>query len=156
MEYTTALSTISELPSNKEQMATFFRSLKSEILDGNHDPLEVLKQLKYAEKVIADILTDKDIEYKFLREAILYKEKTFEYRGAKYTVQEVGTKYDYKDCGDPVWFDLKKQSEEINSKLKEREDFLKVLPQEGTVDPTTGVFINRPSKTSKEKVTVRL
>ena len=153
----TTLSTINQFPSGKEQMQLFFRSVKSEILANDKDPLKILIQLKYVEKVIENILSDKDIEYHFLKEFNLYEaEKVVEMLGAKLSVMEAGVKYDYNSCGDPVWFDLDKQITELTEKKKERESFLKALPQEGTVDPVTGVFINRPPKTSKTKVQVRL
>jgi hypothetical protein len=151
-----ALSTITVFPSNKTEIAMYSRKLKSEILASNDDPLEILKQLKIVESVIADILKDTDIERHFLAEAYKYVEKTFDHKGVKFTIGEVGVKYDFSECGDPGYFDLVKQSEEIKEKLKAREEFLKTIPDEGTVDPGTGVFINKATKSSKSKVTVRL
>jgi hypothetical protein len=154
---TTALSTISELPSGKAEVERFKGLLKSEILANNEDPLKILVRLKYIEKTIADTLSDKDIEDHLLREFDLYgKEKVVEVMGAKLNTQEVGVKYDYDGSGDPVWMDLDKAAKEIAEKKKAREKFLQALPQEGTVDPGTGVYINRPPKTSKTKVIVKM
>jgi hypothetical protein len=70
---------------------------------------------------------------------------------------EVGTKYQYEESGDPVWFDLKKQYEEVAEKKKDREKFLQNIPyDQGIVEPVSGVFITRPPKTSKTKVKVTL
>lgn len=153
---TTALSTISELPSEKLELEQFKRMLKSEILANDRDSLGILKQLKFIEKTIADILTDKDIEDHFLTEAEKYKEKTFDHLGVKFTVQEVGTKYQYDASGDAIWFDLTKEAETVKEKLKARETYLKSIPDEGTVCPVNGNFLTRPPKTSKSKVTVRI
>lgn len=153
---TTALSTISELPSEKLELAQFTRMLKSEILAGDRDPLMILKQLKFIEKTIADILTDKDIENHFLTEAYKYKETTFDHLGIKFTVQEVGTKYLYDDSGDAIYNDLIKDSEELKAKIKARETYLKSIPDEGTVCPVNGNFLTRPPKTGKTKVSVRI
>jgi len=152
----TALSTISVLPSEKLEVAQFTRMLKSEILADDRDPLEILKRLKFIEKVFADILTDKDIEEHFLTEAEKYKEKTFDHLGIKFTVQEVGTKYLYNDSGDAIWLDLTKEVETLKEKIKARETYLKSIPEEGTVCPVYGNFLTRPPKTGKTKVTVRL
>lgn len=153
---TTALSTLSELPSGKAEVERFKGMLKNEILAAYDDPLKIFVRLKYIEKTITDILSDKDIEDHFIREFDLYgKEKVVEVLGAKLNTQEVGVKYDYDGCGDPVWYDLEKQAKEIAEKKKAREKFLQALPQEGTVDPGTAVFINRPSKSSKTKVVAK-
>jgi hypothetical protein len=152
----TALSTISVLPSEKLEVAQFTRMLKSEILVNDRDPLAILKHLKFIEKVIADILTDKDIEDHFMNEAEKYTEKSFDHVGVKFTVQEVGTKYQYDASGDVIWFDLQKEKETLANKIKERETYLKSIPIEGTVCPIHGNFITKPLKTGKSKVTVRL
>jgi len=152
----TALSTITILPSSKEEMQKYYKSLKNEILEGNNDPLFVLKHLKYAEKVIGDILKDKDIETHFLLEAEKYSEKTFDHSGVTFTIQETGVSYDYASCGDSVWDDLNKQAESIKEQMKIRETMLKTLPYEGLADTVTGEIIKPPLKSSKTKVAVRL
>jgi hypothetical protein len=153
----TALSTLSTLPSTKKQVAEFTWTLKQEILADNHEPLKILVQLKMIERVIENVFKDEDLDRHFLKEILLYSSKeVVEINGAKLMATEVGTKYDYDSCGDPVWFDLDKQLKELSDKKKEREKFLKTLPKEGTVDPSTGVFINAPIKTSQSKVKVTL
>jgi hypothetical protein len=149
----TALSTISILPSGKAEVERFKSTLKSEILAGNDDPLKVFVRLKYIEKTIADTLKDEDIERHILKEFDLYgKEKIVEVMGAKLNAQETGVKYFYEDCGDPVWSDYDAQIKDLTEKRKAREKFLQALPKEGTVDPSTGVYINRPPKSSTSKV----
>jgi hypothetical protein len=150
----TAISTLSVLPSNRDQIKTFSRMLKDEIMGGSVDPLKTLVHLKFIEKMLADILKDEELDELFIRELALYgKEKVVEIAGAKLMQTEVGTRYDYEASGDPKWFDLKKQSTEVSERLKEREKFLQTIPYDaGVVDPDTGVFITRPPKTSKTKV----
>lgn len=154
----TALSTLSVLPSGKDEVRRFSRMLKDEILAADRDPLKILVQLKYIEKVIEDVLKDEEIDRHFCKEFDLYgKEKVLEVNGAKLQQTEVGVKYLYEDSGDPKWFDLDKQFKEIAEKKKEREKFLQGIPyDQGVVDPDTGVFITRPPKTSKTKVKVTL
>ena len=137
----TALSTINVLPSNKEELVRFVKTLKYEILANDKNPLPILVQLKFIEKAIEDILKD---------EAVVVN-------GATLRQSEVGVKYLYKDCGDPVWNDLNGQIEALTEKRKEREKFLQNIPYDkGTVDPDTGLFITRPPKSSKTKVIVKL
>ena len=154
----TAIGTLSVLPSNRDQIKTFSRMLKDEIMGGNVDPLKTLVHLKFIEKMLADILKDEELDHLFVKELQLYgKEKVVEIAGAKLMQTEVGTRYDYEASGDPKWFDLKKQSTEASERLKEREKFLQGIPyDQGVVDPDTGVFITRPPKTSKTKVKVTL
>jgi len=151
-----ALSTITVLPSNKVELAMYSRKIKSEILANDRDPLLILKQFKFVEKLIADLLTDKELDDHFLNEANKYKEKTFDHLDCKFTIKEVDVKYDYNSCGDPVWIDLQKEFETLKEKLKQRESFLKTVDENGFVEPGTGVYVNCAPKSSKTKVTVRL
>ena len=147
------------MPSGKEQVASFKRSLKSEILANTSNPLPVFVQLKYIEKVISELLKDEELEDHFLKEFNLYeKEKTIEVSGAKLSAQETGVKYLYEDSGDPVWSKLDKSIKELTEKKKEREKFLQNIPAENTgiVDGETGVFITRPPKSSKTKVVCKI
>ncbi|OQB67233.1 MAG: hypothetical protein BWX92_04026 [Deltaproteobacteria bacterium ADurb.Bin135] len=150
----TAISTLSVLPSNRDQIKSFSRQLKDEIMGGSLDPLKTLVHLKFIEKMLADILKDEELDELFIRELALYgNEKVVEIAGAKLSLMEAGTRYDYEASGDPKWFDLKKESTEASERLKEREKFLQTIPYDaGVVDPDTGVFITRPPKTSKTKV----
>ena len=154
----TTLSTISVLPSNKEELVRFTKSLKYEILANDKNPLPILVQLKFIEKAIDDILKDEEIDYHWLKEFLLYdKDEAVVVNGATLRQSEVGVKYLYKDCGDPVWNDLNKEIEALTEQRKEREKFLQNIPYDkGTVDPDTGLFITRPPKTSKTKVIVKL
>ena len=154
----TALSTISVLPSGKQQVATFTQKLKNEILASDRNPLPILVQLKYIEKVITETLKDEEIKYHFLKEFLLYdKEKIVTVNGAKLSESETGVKYDFNASGDVVWMDLDKQIKDLTEKRKERETFLKGIPyDEGFVDPEHGNFITRPPKTSDTMVKVAL
>lgn len=153
----TTLSVINLMPSNKAQIEVFKNTLKSEILAADKNPLPILVQLKMAEKTISDILKDDDIDNHFLNEFLLYdKNEKVIVSGATLTVSETGVKYNFADCGDAVYDDLIKESEALKEKIKERENYLKNIPKEGTVCPIHGNYINRPSKSSKTKVICRL
>ena len=154
----TALSILENLPNNKAQVKTFVSSLKNEILSNTKNALPILVQIKMVEETIEEILKDEEIDLKFLREFQLYdKDETVTVNGAELRQSEVGVKYLYPDCGDPVWSDLNKQIADLTEKRKEREKFLQNIPYDkGMVDPDSGVFITRAPKSSKTKVICRL
>lgn len=154
----TAISVLSIMPNNKDQVASFVRSYKSEILAGNIDALPELIRLKFIEKTIAELLKDDDIDRHFLDEFSKYssKEKVV-INGATLSQQETGVKYDYEASGDPKWIDLNNQIQELTEKRKEREKVLQAISHDsGIVDAGTGLYINKPPRSSKTKVVVRL
>lgn len=153
----TTLSVINLMPSGKDQVATFVRSIKSEILSGDKKVLPILVQLKFIEKTIDEILKDADIDKAFLNEYHGYSAKeVVSINGAELSEGNFGTKYDYKASGDINWIDLDKQITELTEKRKQREKFLIQIPDEGTVDPTTGLYLTRPPKSSITKVSVKI
>ena len=77
----------------------------------------------------------------------------------KMELAEVGTKYDYSQCGDSELKDLYETLEQIKAKVEEREKFLKNLPLSG-LDVITAdgeaihVYPPAKSSTSSYKVTI--
>jgi hypothetical protein len=154
----TALATINSLPSNKEQVTTFSRNLKDEILANTVNALPVLVHLQLIKRALEDVLTDEEVDLHFLKEYQLYdKDEKVVINGAELRQQEVGVSYLYKDCGDPQWEDLNKKIKDLTDKRKDREKFLQNIPYDnGVVDPDTGLFITRAPKKSSTKVIVKL
>jgi len=154
----TALSTISILPSTREEFYNFKRMLKAEILNGTTELLPTLAKLTIAMRSIDDTLKDEEIERAMVYELSKYSNKEdVSINGVKFNLQETGTKYYYKDSGDPVWNDLDKQIAELTEKRKARETFLKAIPYESNVvDADSGLFLTRPPKTSTTKVVVKI
>ena len=149
------LSTITLLPSTRQEIDSFFVKAKDEILNSNRSPLEILKQLKAAEETIKSLLQDKDIEDHFLEAAERYGSKTFDNFGVTYQIKEVGTKYHFETCKDSKWQELKDREKQIAEKRKKREEALKAHNEEWA-DPETGEIIEPVYKTSKTKVTVTI
>jgi hypothetical protein len=153
----TALSTISILPSNKEELAVFGRMLKDEIIADDKETLPILGKLKIIEKLVKDILEDKDVKDRFKTDRLRYSEKEIvKLNGIDFSLREVGVKYDYNASGDAKWMDLDKIIKELTDQRKEREKLLQNLPPEGLVDPDNGNFITRPPKTSETMVIVKI
>jgi hypothetical protein len=107
------------------------------------------------EKTIDILLKDKDMDRHFICEAEKYG-KSFDYLNVHFDVRETGVRYAYETCQDSVWNDLNEKSKELDKLLKERESFLKAIPDEGTVNPETGELLNKPAKSSVSKVVVKL
>lgn len=146
---------LEQFPQTQVAIDTYVNEFKSQILSGNEDPLNALKQLKFAEKTIAKLLKDKDLDAHFVEEAQKYG-KSFTHLDTNFTVQEVGTKYDYSTCCDSVYNDLASQKAKIDEEIKLRETFLKSIPLDGVANPSTGEMIYPPLKTSSTKVVVKL
>lgn len=131
--------------------------LKDEIIQDEKETLPILGKLKIIEKLVKDILEDKDVKGRFLADRLRYSEKEIvKFNGIDFSIREAGTKYDYNASGDTKWMDLDKQIKELTEKRKEREKLLQNLPPEGLVDPDTGNFITRPPKSSETMVIVKI
>jgi hypothetical protein len=152
----TALSTISNLPSTKDEFYRFKTMLKTELLNGAGE--KELIALTIAMRSIEETLKDPDVERHFVDILSRYSSKeVVKINGATLVLQETGVKYDYAATGDPKWTDLDKQITELTERRKQREKLLQAIPHDsGLVDDETGLYINRPPKSSKTKVVVKL
>lgn len=121
----TTLSVINLFPSTKEQIKSFVNATVNEVKCGNINALELKSKLKFIEKVAEEI--DKQTKEDQLKERQKYQEKIVELYGAKIEVAELGTKYDFSNCGDKDWEYLDIQLRELSELKKEREAFLKTI-----------------------------
>jgi hypothetical protein len=95
------------------------------VQSGEVNPLKIRIWIKTVEEILERV--KKETNEHQLREAGKYSEDTFDYAGAKITKAELGTKYDYSVCGDPVHKHLSDIVESAKEQLSEREAFLKAL-----------------------------
>lgn len=151
----TTLKNISKVPETQGDIDSYHHQIKNEIINGDADPLEILKHIKAFEKLLKGLLQDPELKDHFLDEAEKHGSKTFDAHGAKFQVKEAGTKYDYSACGDSTWKELSQKEKEIADKRKEREKTLKAHKEEWA-DPETGEVINPPVKKSTTTVTVEI
>ena len=152
-----ALSTISTLPSNREELYKFGRMLKDEIIADDKETLPILGKLKIIEKLVKDVLDDKDVKERFKRDRLAYSDKEIvKFNGIDFTIREVGVKYDYNVSGDVKWMDLDHKIKELTDQRKEREKYLQNIPDEGSVDPDNGNYITRPPKSSETMVMTKI
>lgn len=91
-----------------------------------------------------------------LRDEISKHGKSFQtLSGTKLELAEVGTKYDYSQCGDTQMDDLNNQLDILEFAIKERQTFLKAIPLSGMdviIDGGEVCKIYPPSKTSTSSV----
>lgn len=136
------------LPTIADKKDLVFTSIKDQIMQGYLNPLEFYRQAKAVGDVIEALKKDPDIfDCAFTERAKYGKEKPVINGSTVDTSQR--TTYDYASCGDPTYDRLKEE-------LKAREKFLQSLPEKGTVDPETGVFINAPVQKISTFITVKL
>jgi hypothetical protein len=158
MDVLTTTSILSLFQTDKAQRFSFVRDVINRILVGDADPIKVHLQVKAMEEIIKEITSDPQYRDALLDESTKHG-KTFERYNGKFSVKEVGVKYDYLMCGDPDMDELLLKKAELDSKIKARETFLKTVPQSG-LDVVTEhgelVKIYPPVKTSTTTVTVSL
>lgn len=146
----TAVSTLSALPNTKDEVKAFANKLRIEILNGEVDPLMITK-VKKAFEMVFDNIKD-DLRTASVDVAEKYGKGKFSLHGSEYEVKEMGVRYDYDGCGDPIYKKLK-------DNIKAREAMLKSLSEPFKyIDPETAeeITINPPVKSSTTTVQVSL
>jgi len=160
---TNELSTTSILAlfeTNKQQREDFALRLIDAVEAGQADPLKVHLQVKCMEEIIKLITSNTRYRSDVLSAANKYGVKSFPLYDHNFQITEVGVKHDYSACNDPVFALLSQQLVSAAAALKEREAFLKGVPQAGVVitDPDTGetCTVYPPAKSSTTSVSVKL
>ena len=148
------LNTITILPGTKQEIATFCHKAKQEILAGDYNPLEILKQLKGIETVIKNLLKDEDLKNCFQEEAMKYEGTTFEYSGAKFQLKNGRAIYNYTNCGDTEYAMLKSTFNLASENLKAREKWLQGLKK--PIPNENGELCNAPTKESSTVLSVTI
>ena len=80
--------------------------------------------------------------------------------GVSIEAAEVGTKYDFSNCGDPVLIRLEQSAAKISEQLEQRKAFLKTVDTSGYIitdeetGETTKVYPPSKTSTSSYKVTI--
>jgi len=138
-----SLELIRTFPETKETRIEFAQDVIKYVLSGEVNPLEIEVFLKCLEDTINFIR--KDIRYKscIIDEVDKYEER-FDYRGAIIEKRHKTT-YNYSEDS---------KHKELKKLIKERETFLKAIPEAGTVDPDTGEMIYRPSKKVSDYIVI--
>lgn len=143
-------------PTNKQEAELFASKLTEAVTEGHINALQLHVKLNAMKKAIEDV--QRNTREMVMREADKYHERTFEAYSAKVEKTETGVKYDYSDCGDPVYKSYTDQVEELNALIKEREAFLKSLkaPLNMVTEDGEAITINPPVKSSTSFIKVTL
>lgn len=153
----TSTELLTLMASTSTQIDVFSDGIIESVQRGEINPLTVLIQLRAMERASGRIL--KEIHENIMREADKYPGNEFEFMGNKMTKAEHGTRYDFSNCGDPVYNQRYKLSKEVSEQLKERENFLKAVKAPfSLLDEGTGEvsIISPPTKKSTSGLNVSI
>lgn len=152
----TAIAQFTYLPANKTERELFVLKAVDEIMSGVRNPLEVEVILKNVEETINAIRKHPEVKEAIQIEAEKYHEKTFKAYGCSIT-KTSRTTYDFSNCNDSVYNDLKEQETKAKEALKERETLLKAIkPGSSFANPETGEEIFPPATSTTEFLTIKL
>lgn len=152
-----SLSNLSLFETTKVERQSFSEAIVSNLMEGLADPLKVHLQVKCMEDLIKQITSNPVYRDMLVTEAAKYG-KSFEHHNAKFEIKEVGVKHNYENCGDPIIKELEDRQASIENELKERQKFLKSIPESG-MEILIGdelVKVYPPTKTSTTSVNINL
>ncbi len=139
---------------DKKQISDAADNVAKQIKEGDIDGIKTLIAVNKFSRLCKSI--DSNIR-KVAPTAIKIGEKeVYEGYGCKLERAETGVKYDYSKCNDEVWDDLDAQIKKLTNEKKEREKFLKSIPDEGIANPETGEIINKPVRTATDNFKITL
>ena len=141
----------------KEQRELFVNTFLEAINEGNISPLDAHLQIKCMNE-IATSITDDLVYKKLLLNEVEKHGKSFEYQNAKIEIREVGVKYDYSNCNDPIITDLLIKQIALDNEVKQRQKFLQTLPISGVdvLIEDEVVKVYPPSKSSTTSPVIKL
>ena len=144
---------------SKAERAGWVQTIIEQISDGEINPLAIHTQVKCLEDMLKELTSNETYRSHCLDEAGKHG-KAFELYNAKFSIREVGVKYDYSKCEDPVLHDLESKLEDITGQVKQRQKFLQSIPIAGltlTEHETGEVYtVYPPAKSSTTSITVTL
>lgn len=156
----TTTSILSLFETNKDQRQSFAMSVVDALDNGQVEPLKVHLQVKCMEDIIKLLNANTIYKSRVLEAAQTYGEKSFQYNNAKVEIKEVGTKYDFSKCEDPILADLYNKQMELDKAVKDRETMLKTVSEKGLIitDPESGetFTVYPPAKSSSTSVAITL
>lgn len=156
MEETTTLQKLISAPVlSKEAQSNVANDLVAQVINGNVDPIRAFVQMKAVGEVVEQFLKNTDI-VALTQAAVAEHGKDAQFGGAKIGIAYT-TRYDYASSGDTEYAELMRAKEDIDTKIKARQMFLKsVTDTMDVVDSSTGELVTIhapiPTKSSTLKV----
>ena len=150
----TPLSVIGLCPTSRESLESFVSYVADSLESGSIDPLEIYTQCIAMEKAMQGC---KDVLQAYAtQEAQKHNGgKEFEKQGFKIKVGEVGVKYHFDNCNDPILKDAEFKFEAAKATVDDRKKFLKTIKSPTTLvnEETSEIYtINPAPKTSTTSV----
>jgi hypothetical protein len=148
---------LSLFETTKAERQEFAQVVINGIKEGLNDPLKIHYQIKCLEDLIKQITSNPEYKFITLIEAEKYG-KSFDHYNAKFEIKEMGVKYDYSVCKDPIYNELSQELSDLEDRVKAREKYLKNVPKEGiqTLIDDELVTVYPPAKSSTTTITVNL
>ena len=148
---------LSLFETSKTERQEFAQAVINNAKEGHLNPLKLHLQVKCLEDLIKQITSHPSYRELTLDEAYKYG-KSFEHYNAKFEIKEMGVKYDYSVCNDPVYNNLKSKLALLEDEIKAREKYLKAIPSQGveTLLEDEVVTLYPPNKTSTTSISVNL
>lgn len=145
---------------SKNHIERLTRHFVQLIEEGEVNPLDAIVKMHAVGKLVEGVTKNIMVKDVVKAELERYGTKTVKYEGVTFQLKAVSTKYDYAGTNDPEWRRLKNNADIANAALKEREEFLKMIPLEGitVVDQLTGEVyqVYRPAKSSEEGYSITI
>lgn len=153
---------------SRQNAKSFHSEVVQRIKDTGFGLFEYVEFIKFSEKLqecisgstANKIKADQELRDMIRTEISKYGKEGFTTkRGAKFQLAEVGYKYDFEICGDPVYDQLAAEASLILERIAVRKEFLKSIPSDG-LDIVTpdgeAVKIFPPNKTSTSSYKITL
>lgn len=129
---------VDSYPLTKSAQTSWAQKIMQPLLEGEVSPIEFITKVKGLSSALDEVSKNKEVKNIIIRE-VEKEGKCVSWSGANVSIKETGVKYDYSNCNDPIYAALIKQKDELDTKIKERESFLKSVPSGTTVvDDETG------------------
>ena len=121
-------------PLTKSEIEALSVDLLNPVLEGEVDPVSHVVKLKAMQETIKRTLDDDRMKDAVLSEITV-------------KIKETGVSYDHSNCNDPVYARLIEERMLLDAKIKEREAFLKTVPDNTTVidDETGEIYTIHPA-----------
>lgn len=152
-----SIKKIGIFPVTKQSQQELANSIIIPVLDGDVNPIEHVAKIRGLYDTLKKVLDDDRIKDSVITETEKYGKST-SWNGCEITLKEIGVSYDYSVCNDPVYNAYLASLKELQAKMKEREGFLKSVPDNTTiVDDNTGEIITlHPAvKMAKQSYTIK-
>jgi len=151
MENFTILNVFNLLPSGLHNSEIFKNGIENALYeDGHLNAHEVLRTINITTKLLSEVVKSPRFKDTLYHEMSDKKEI---YNG--YTITQKHTnKFSFETCEDDTYNQLVEKMEGLKNQIKQREQFLKAIPEDGTVNPDTGEIINKAESTSTLSFTV--